>query len=222
MKLSKETLDILKNFSEINQSIMLEEGNTIRTMSPAKSIVAVMEIGEEIPSTAGIYELTTFINVVSSLFNDPEIDFEEHNFRIHDGKNEQIYPYVDPSMITTPKKKTVDFPKPDVVTSITKEDLVRVMNGGKINSLPDIAFEGNGETLYLKAFDAEGSNKNSFSAEIGETQDEFRAVISTANLKLIPQAYEVEISKKGISKFTGENGIIYYIAVNSKYSDMGN
>ena len=220
MKFSKETLDILKNFYTINQSIQFEEGNVIRTISPSKSIVAIAEVEEEFPSNAAIYDLSQFLSVLS-LFESPEVDFEDRNFKITGGKSKDVYPYVDPGMILTPKKKTVEFPTADVVAKVTNDDFARVIKAAQIKQLPDIAFVGDGEYVKLQALDAEGASQNTFEVEIGETSEEFRAVISAANLKLIPQTYDVEISKRGISKFVGENKVVYYIAVNSKYSNMG-
>ena len=44
-KLSQDTLDILKNFAGINSNILVEPGNTIRTVSPVKNVLADLERG---------------------------------------------------------------------------------------------------------------------------------------------------------------------------------
>lgn len=219
MKLSKDTLAILKNFASINQSIQFEEGKTLRTISPTKAVAAIMDIEEEIEGTAAVYDLSRFLAVVQT-YKDPEITFGEGAFSIYEGKRRTPYEYVDPSMIIVPKKKSVDFPKADVIVEVKAEDFEDVLKMAGILGLPDIAFIGDGEKCVLRAMDAEEASKNSHSVEVGETSETFRAVITAANLKLIPQSYKVELSKRGISKFEGENGIVYYVAVSAKYSEF--
>ena len=40
MKLSSKTIELLKNFSSINQSILFKEGSKLRTISVMKNILA--------------------------------------------------------------------------------------------------------------------------------------------------------------------------------------
>ena len=47
MKLSDNTLTILKNFAGINNSILVKQGTKLRTISVAKNILAEAEIDEE-------------------------------------------------------------------------------------------------------------------------------------------------------------------------------
>lgn len=219
MKISKETIDILKNFSVINQSIQFEEGNVIRTISPSKSIAAFAEVAEEFPRTCAIYDLTKFLSALSA-FNDPDVTFGESGYTVSQGKASFSLSYVDPSMIIVPAKKTIDFPKADVEVELPVAVYEKVMKLGGIAGLPDVAFIADGKTCQFAAINAEESANTEAKEEIGETEEEFRAVISALNLKIIPRDYNVQISKRGISKFDGGN-VVYYIAVSSKYSDMG-
>ena len=56
MKLSEKTLNLLKNFSTINQSILFKQGSSLRTISVMKNILAEAVIDEEIPQDFGIYD----------------------------------------------------------------------------------------------------------------------------------------------------------------------
>ena len=47
MKLSEKTVNLLKNFAGINQSILFKKGNKLRTMSVMKNILAEAEVEEE-------------------------------------------------------------------------------------------------------------------------------------------------------------------------------
>ena len=70
MNLSEKTFNLLKNFSTINQSILFKKGNTLRTMSVMKNILAEADIEENIPQDFAIYDLVRFLNGIS-LFEEP-------------------------------------------------------------------------------------------------------------------------------------------------------
>ena len=54
MKLSSHTTSVLKNFSTINQNLVIKEGNTITTMSAMKNIVAIATIPEVFVKSANM------------------------------------------------------------------------------------------------------------------------------------------------------------------------
>ena len=62
MKLSDKTINLLKNFSTINQSILFKQGSRLRTISVMKNILAEATITEELPQDFGIYDLGQFLN----------------------------------------------------------------------------------------------------------------------------------------------------------------
>ena len=61
MKFSENTISVLKNFSSINPSVMFKSGNTVRTISPQKTVMATATIGETFSSNAGVYDLGRFL-----------------------------------------------------------------------------------------------------------------------------------------------------------------
>ena len=77
MKLSDNSLTILKNFAGINNSILVKQGNKLRTISVAKNILAEADITEEFPRNFAIYDLNQFLNGLS-LHQDPELDFTNY------------------------------------------------------------------------------------------------------------------------------------------------
>ena len=46
MQLSESTVDVLRNFSGINQNLLIKSGSTIKTISEAKNVVATADIAE--------------------------------------------------------------------------------------------------------------------------------------------------------------------------------
>ena len=111
MKLSKHTLNMLKNFSDINMSIEIKEGNILRTVSVQKNILAQAELEDSFPQDFAIYELNRFLGAVS-LFDDPEFQFNGKSANIGTTKHSVDYVYCDPSMIVTPPENNINFPDP--------------------------------------------------------------------------------------------------------------
>ena len=79
MKLSDNTISLLKNFSTINQSILFKTGNKLRTISVMKNILAEATINEALPKDFGIYDLNQFLNG-HSLHQSPELDFTNDEY----------------------------------------------------------------------------------------------------------------------------------------------
>ena len=123
MKLSSQTLNVLKNYASINQGIVFKKGNTISTMSAQKNILSEATIPDEIPQGFGIYDLNNFLSVVS-LNKDPEIEFDEKNAIIKslNGRSKIKYRFTEASMIVTPPEKKITLPSVDATFTLTEED----------------------------------------------------------------------------------------------------
>jgi len=214
MKFSNETLSVLKSFTSINKSIMLKPGNVLKTITPEKTLIAIAEIPDEIPSEACVYDLSRFLSILS-LYNDPDVEFGDKYFIISEGKRRTKYVYADVSMIHTPPEKDINIPSEDVVVNVTESDLSSVLKAAGVLQFTEIAFVGESGKCYLKAIDSANDNADDFGVEIGDTDDEFKVIIKTDNLKLMPMDYEVTICSKGISEFKGDN-VTYFVAIDSK------
>ena len=83
MKLSQETIGILKNFGSINQNLVIKEGNTLTTMSAMKNIVAKSDVVETFPKEVAIYDLNEFLSSLS-LFTQPVLDFQDQYMTMKD------------------------------------------------------------------------------------------------------------------------------------------
>lgn len=216
MKFSERTLTILKSFSSINKSILMEEGNVLKTVTPEKTLVASAVIPDTIPSQACVYDLSRFLSILS-LYKDPEVEFEDKYFMIKDGKRRTKYVYADVSMIHAAPKKEIQVPSADVVVDVTWEDLQSVIKAAGVLQFGEIAFVGEEGKIYLKAVDSNNANSDDYGVEIGTTSDEFKIIVKTDNLKLLPQDYNVTLCAKGISEFKSSDGDVkYFIAIDTK------
>ena len=84
MKISQDTISILKNFSTINKNIAIYAGeNTIQTISDSESEFAIAKIKEEFPVDIALNDLGEFLNV-TILFNDPEYILTDNSVTIRE------------------------------------------------------------------------------------------------------------------------------------------
>ena len=127
MKFSDRTLTILKSFSTINKSILMSPGNVLKTITPEKTLVATATIPDEIPSEACIYDLSRFLSILS-LYENPEVDFNDTHFIISEGKRKTKYVFADVSMIHTPNPtKEIKIPSADVQVDVSWTDMQSVL-----------------------------------------------------------------------------------------------
>ena len=216
---------MLKNFSDINMSIEIKKGNILRTVSVQKNILAQAELEEEFPQDFAIYELNRFLGAVS-LFDDPEFQFNGKSANIGTTKHSVDYVYCDPSMIVTPPENNITFPDPEVKFTLSQDALSQIMKASNVLGTPEIAVEGGphpNDVIRLKALDVNNDSTDTFKVVLDERSDnEFRFVFKTENMKMIPGNYDVEISSKGISHFSLQGQKLqYWIATESSSSFGG-
>ena len=224
MKLSKHTLSMLKNFSDINMSIEIKKGNILRTVSVQKNILAQAELEEEFPQDFAIYELNRFLGAVS-LFDDPEFQFNGKSANIGTNTHSVDYVYCDPSMIVTPPENNITFPEPEVKFTLSQDALSQIMKASNVLGTPEIAIEGGphpNDVIRLKALDVNNDSTDTFKVVLEERSDnKFRFVFKTENMKMLPGNYDVEISSKGISHFTMQGQKLQYWIATEASSTFG-
>ena len=214
MKLSDKTLVILKNFAGINNSILVKRGDSLRTISLAKNILAEANIKEEFPRDFAIYDLNQFLNGLG-LHQDPELDFREDSFlSIREGKRRVKYFFADPQVITAPPEKTLTLPTQDVCFQLDSVTLEKLLKAAAVYQLPDLSAIGEAGVVKLVVRDKKNDTSNEFAIVVGETDREFSFNFKVENIKIIPGAYNVVISSKLLAQFTNENhNLKYFIAL---------
>lgn len=216
MKLSNETMNVLKNFASINQGILLKQGKVIRTVSSQKTILAQAEIGEEIPVEFGVYDLNNFLSVVSLHKDDPSFDFDDKHVVIkgNGGRSKIKYRFCDPKMIVSPPDKDIKMNDPEIVFELKDSDLDWVLRAASVLGSPQVAVESDGTKISLVTFDTSNDSAHTDSLEVAEGNgDTYKMVFKTENLKMIPGTYKVSISSQGISNFKNTKvNLQYWIA----------
>ena len=214
MKLSDNTLTILKNFAGINNSILVKQGTKLRTISVAKNILAEADITEEFPRDFAIYDLNQFLNGLS-LHADPDLDFKEESYlSIKEGKRRVKYFFADPNVIIAPPEKEINLPSQDVCFQLDSTSLEKLVKAAAVYQLPDLSAVGEAGVIKLVVRDKKNDTSNEYAIVVGETDQEFTFNFKVENIKIIPGAYDVVVSSKLLSQFTNTKySLTYYIAL---------
>ncbi len=179
------------------------------------TILASVEVEEEFPRTFPIYELNRFLGTLS-LFNDPELNFDENGVSITDDKHSAIYRYCgSSSMFQTPPDKDITFPDAEVEFTLEKDVFKKTINAANTLGLPEVVVEGNGTETRLVVSDTGNTTSDRFSTGVGPTDKIFRMIFKTENLnKIMEGTYDVGLSSKRISKFQRTTDtLLYFIAL---------
>lgn len=225
MELSNRTVEILRNFSTINQNIVVNGGNVLKTMSVAKNIVSRAEVDENFPNTFGIYDLSEFLSVLS-LVDNPSIEFDESYCTVSDGSglSSVKYFYSDPEMLAAPKKDII-MPECEVKFVLTNETLSKIKRASAALGYDNISIRpaGNG-SIEIRVVDVDNSTSNSFSVLVeGDFPDSvnFDFIMGVANMKLLGEDYQVSVSTKLISHFKSITSDTQYFIALEKSSSYG-
>lgn len=214
MKLSDDTITVLKNFSNINKSILIKKGSKLKTISVLKNIYAVADVKEEFSKDFAIYDLNEFLNGLS-LHQDPEFDFTNDSYlTIKEGKRKVKYFYADPEVIVSPPDKDIDLPSEDVCFQLEHSQLDKLIKASAVYKLPDLSAVGEAGVIRLVVRDKNNDTSNEYSITVGETDSTFVFNFKVENIKIIPGSYDVVVSKKLSARFVNQKyNLKYFIAL---------
>ena len=195
MKISNDTIEVLKNFAGINTNILIREGSTLSTISTGKNIFAKAEIKESFPKEFAIYDLNSLLSLLT-LMEDIDVDFGNDSLTVTKGSSVFEYFYADPNIIVS-----VDADKSIEVDNffqfdLTKEDIDMIMKAAAITAAPMLSILGKGGELIITVGDPSTPQSNSFRQVVGTTDKDFDARLAIENFKVIPASYTVTLSQK--------------------------
>ena len=224
MELQEQTLNVLKNFSDINPNLIIKEGNTIRTISEAKNVVATAIVDNEFPQTMGIYDLKEFIGVLS-LVDQPNLKFAEESVTVSDqsGRSKVRYFFSPEETLTAPKKDIV-FPESDVSFTLESNTLNRLRSAASTLGHSEVSITPSDGMLTLSVLDEGNATSNTYSIDVPYTikpDQDFKFVVKISNLKILPGNYEVNLSSKMISEFKNTDTNVRYLIAIEKSSKFG-
>jgi hypothetical protein len=224
MKISENTIKILKNFSTINQGIVVKPGNVLRTISINKAILAEAEVDETFETEFGIYDLNKSLSILS-LTNSRDVDFCDEclEFKGLDGKGRIRQRFTPSNLITAPPNKKMSINDFEITLTIGVDVVNWIFGVANVLKCPNIVIKGEGTDIQIVATDVKGVVVDDANVEVSGNADiSFSAAIKLENLKIIPQEYTIDISSKGVCRFTNnDKSLTYWIAIEQNYSTFG-
>lgn len=228
MKLSENTVQILKNFSTINQSLLFKEGSKLRTLSALSTIYVEAEIAESFPKEFALYDLNKLLAKIS-LYKDADLSFDDDKLSIlaENKKKSDNIKYCSAKVLKPVPEKGITLGSVDCSFSLSQEDLDWMKKSAGISGSPNFIFESDGATINFIATDVKDDSSDQSKIEIGsvESGKKFRVVMKVENFKLMDGSYDVSIAKKGnsgIAQFKHKSiPITYFIAIEAANSTFG-
>jgi len=212
MQISKETIDILKNFASINSNILIRKGNAVSTISTAKNIFAKATVAEDFPVEVPIYDLNSLLALLT-LMENQNVEFGDKSLTISKDGGKFEYFYSSPSVIVAAPDKNIEVDN-HFQFKLTAEDVQMIMKAAAITAAPTVSVTCKHQQVVLTIGDKKNDTANTYKKTIGPGLDDFDCHIAVENFKIIPDAYSVTISKKKLLHFKHETkGIEYFIAM---------
>jgi hypothetical protein len=216
MKLDKRTVEVLKNFSTINQGLLFKPGSTIRTMNVKNNVFATAIVPDVFAKEFAVYDLNEFL-ATYSLFSDPDITFFDEYIQLSSGSQKIKYYYSSPSVIISPPDKDIKMPVADVSFKLTEDDLNQILKSSSVMKLKTVEISKSKVTVLNR--NSTGSNVgNRLEIEVDmecKEEENFHNFISIDLLKVIPGTYEVSVVHNKLAKFYSEN-LTYYVALETE------
>lgn len=218
MKFENRSMQILKNFATINPSMLFREGNVQATIAPQKTVLARANFNDTIPKEFAIYDLSRFLGVMS-LFNEPDLEFDDAKVSIKQGRQKVDYTFADPELVVLPPKDVPKVNAPEVVFTLPAENLKSTMSALGVLQSTHILIEGDGENITIGVGKPSDPTSDTFKIEVGLSNHSFRFAFKTENVKVLPGDYDVSISSKNIAHFKGSD-VEYWIMADSNHSNF--
>ena len=216
MQLNETTMEVLANFASIQKNLLILEGNTVKTISDAKNVMAVAKLNQSFDKSFGIYDVDQFLSALG-LVDDPTLDLGDRFVTVKDssGRSSVKYFYSDADILTT-VSKDIPMPESEVRFKLDEATLGRVRRAAGTLGHEKMTITATEGGVLLSVVDNTDDTSNAFSITVPGSYDSenFSFVMNIANLQLLSGNYDVEVSSRLISKFTNESiDVCYYIAL---------
>ncbi len=216
MNLSIETVNTLKNFSQINPSLVVKPGSELVTMSPSKTIIAKMITTEVFNQPFCIYELNKFLGVVSML-EEPDFDFGDKSVTIKSKTGTVNYTYADESMVVAPITNSIEVKNSVASFQLNKTELSSVIRAASVLQTDLVKVSSEDGQLKVGTANSKDATSHTFNVDI-ETDggNDFDMFLKTENIvKILPDSYTVTVSSNVI-EFRNDTHIYWIVAENTR------
>jgi hypothetical protein len=227
MILSVRTLQIIKNFAGINQSLIFPAGNFLSTSAVSESLAAYATIAEANENEFAIFDLFKFLNVMS-VFDTPTLTYNGGKFLVieeadYTGGSEnhlsQQVNYVVANKFDL-NVKSRGTPKKDLTYDanflVTKTMLDTMSKAQNIIDAKNVVFEGDGTKAWVTSQTKDNAATDVHTLVIGAAEGKpFKFYLNRDNFKLLPDNYKVGVSATNHVRFQSAD-VTYWISGKSE------
>lgn len=211
MKLSKETVNIFKNFATINTNLLLTPGSKVATKSAKKTITGNVTVVEDFPVEFGIYDLNEFLGALA-LFESPDLEFTDKYVTIKEN-SDQIKVYKAEKGVLVYQEKEITFPEVYVDFTLPSNVLSNIQRTSAVLHAEVLTVIGKDGQLIVQV-GKQKQEANSYQNVIGTTDKTFKANMLIEHFKMVPGDYQVTLSARKISRFqSATTDLVYHVAV---------
>ena len=230
LQITKEDIEVLKNFSKINSSIVFVPGNKMIVVDKRKTIVGIYTlVDREIPVKFAIYNLSNFISGISLYkdcyltFND-KVDDEYKKVDICFEGRSNILQYGLSSTILTERNTPVidldeiSIPVSDYDIRLTKETIKKWKVVAKEFDFNFIRFYNDGEKLKINLYEDSIITNNVYSEETIAFNASYNSDLKMSIDKLVflERDYDVKMSRHNISEWRDDElNLSYYVSLDN-------
>ena len=137
---------------------------------------------------------------------------------ISDSDGSKIYyNYTTSSMVVGAPDKRPSLPSVDVEFVLSQDILDKILKCSSILGFPNISIESDGESVCYRGYDVSNNSIHNYVKPISDVDPggkKYKLIFRTENLKMFPASYSVEISSRGIAKFTGvTEPLVYFVTI---------
>lgn len=197
MKLSKETLAILKSLTGINNGMVFPQGNTLQVESEPKDIFVKCDIEEKLPQEFAIHDMSSFINTIS-LFEDPDLTFNKEEVNIKSGRNSCDYYYANKDFISHGHWLEIDEKDYLATFDLTNEDITNIQKASSIMGLDQLEFSNKKGKLVCDVVKKAQDTKNRYGVTLGNIDKslDFKLIMRVGeNFRFYAGDYSIGIAK---------------------------
>ena len=213
-------MDVLKNFQSINPSMAFHPGTMLSTIAISRKIMAFAEVDQSLEAEFGIYELGKFFSAIS-IFKNPVIKVDKQLIHISENNKSLNYVTCDiRDIITPPETMEKKLPFIDDTFRLTDITIKNTLKAAAVLSHPHIVFEAKGGKLRISTQNVDKPTHESYSEVLGDQKKDYKIVLKTENIKVLPGDYDVNICFKAkLVQMTGDK-IMYFLAAEAKQSQV--
>lgn len=215
MKLSENTLNTFKNFTNFNKSLLVIPGNVQRTANEDVTVIVEAKLEDSFPSQFGIFELTTLLSNISTL-NKPDITLNDNHLVLDDGQAKIKYFYCSPKLIKSPDQDVeLKLDDPDAQFDLPQTTLQKALKLAALNGHTTLTFYGKNGRLGIQTKEPSSDSSNTVDIDLGEyAGKDFSAPFAIELLSIVPDDYKVAVRSGAFAVFTNKNDTLkYFIAL---------